>query len=54
MKDTLPDKTIILIILCTILLVFSFIFLFKPTNYQIEPSIQWKDSSMTNMQEINS
>ena len=44
MKDSLPDNTIILIILCTLLIVFSFIFMFRPSSYQIEDSIEWRDS----------
>ncbi len=51
MKDPLPDKTILLIILSTIILVFSFIFTFKkPAQYQIDQSIQWKESSTNNVQ----
>ncbi len=45
MNEPLPDKTVILIILCTILLVFSFIFTFRQPQNRLEPSIQWRDST---------
>ncbi len=50
MKEPLPDKTVILIILATIILVFSFIFTLRPTQIELEPSIQWKDSSFNNVE----
>ncbi len=54
MNDNLPDRTIILIILCTLLIVFSFIFSFKPSGYEIEPSIQWKDATNINYEQLQS
>ena len=46
MNDQLPDKTIILTILATLLLVFFLVFSFKSTRVEQERSIQWIDSSL--------
>jgi len=46
MNDQLPDKTIILIILATLLLVFFLVFSFKSKRIDQERSIQWIDSSL--------
>ncbi len=46
MNDQLPDRTIILIILATLLLVFFLIFSFKSNKFEQENTIQWMDSSL--------
>ena len=46
MNDQLPDKTVLLIILATLLLVFSLAFSFKSKKIEQENSIQWIDSSI--------
>ena len=46
MNDQLPDKTVLLIILATLLLVFLLIFSFKSKKIEQERSIQWLDSSV--------
>ena len=46
MNDQLPDKTILLIILATLLLVFFLVFSFKSDKIEQERSIQWMDSSL--------
>ncbi len=46
MNDQLPDKTIILTILATMLLVFFLVFSFKSNRIEQERSIQWIDSSL--------
>ena len=43
MEEKINDRTIVLIILATILLVFILIFSFIPQKDQLSPSIQWKD-----------
>ena len=48
MNDQLPDRTIILIILSTILLVFLLVFSFKSNKIEQEKTIQWMDSSISN------
>ena len=48
MNDQLPDKTVLLIILSTLLLVFFLIFSFKTNKYEQERTIQWMDSSLNN------
>ena len=48
MNDQLPDKTIILIILATLLLVFFLVFSFKSEKIEQERTIQWMDSSISN------
>ncbi|KGG12649.1 hypothetical protein EV05_1862 [Prochlorococcus sp. MIT 0601] len=53
MKEPLPDNTVLLIILATILLIFSFIFTFRPSKFNTEPSIQWKDSSITSIKSMS-
>ena len=46
MNDQLPDRTIILIILATLLLIFFLIFSFKSNRIEQEKTIQWIDSSL--------
>ena len=46
MNDQLPDKTVLLIILATLLLVFFLVFSFKSEKIQQQKSIQWMDSSL--------
>ena len=46
MNDQLPDKTILLIILATLLLVFFLVFSFKSNKIEQEKTIQWMDSSL--------
>ena len=45
MNDPLPDKTVILIILATLLLVFFLVFSFKSQKIEQQKTIQWMDSS---------
>ena len=45
MNDQLPDRTVLLIILATLLLVFFLIFSFKSDKIKQENKIQWMDSS---------
>ena len=46
MNDQLPDKTVLLLLLATLLLVFSLVFSFKSNKIEQENSIQWLDSSL--------
>ena len=46
MNDQLPDKTVLLIILATLLLVFFLAFSFKSQKIEQENTIQWMDSSL--------
>ena len=46
MKDQLPDRTVLLIILATLLLVFFLVFTFKSGKIEQERTIQWMDSSL--------
>ena len=46
MNDQLPDRTVLLIILATLLLVFFLIFTFKSNKIDQENSIQWMDTSL--------
>ena len=46
MNEQLPDRTIILIILATLLLVFFLVFSFKSDKVEQERRIQWMDSSI--------
>ncbi len=45
MNDQLPDRTVLLIILATLLLVFFLVFSFKSKKIEQERTIQWMDSS---------
>ena len=45
MNDQLPDRTVLLIILATLLLVFFLAFSFKSKKIEQERTIQWMDSS---------
>ena len=46
MNDQLPDRTVLLIILSTLLLVFFLVFSFKSNKIEQEKTIQWMDSSL--------
>ena len=46
MNDQLPDRTVLLIILATLLLVFFLAFSFKSSKFQQQNNIQWMDSSL--------
>ena len=46
MNDQLPDRTVLLIILSTLLLVFFLVFSFKSDKIEKEKAIQWMDSSL--------
>ena len=46
MNDQLPDRTVLLIILATLLLVFFLVFSFKSQRIEKEKTIQWMDSSL--------
>ncbi len=48
MNDQLPDRTVLLIILATLLLVFFLAFSFKSKKIEQEREIQWMDSSLNN------
>jgi len=46
MNDQLPDRTVLLVILATLLLVFFLVFSFKSDKIEQEKTIQWMDSSL--------
>ena len=46
MNDQLPDKTILLIILATLLIVFTLAFTFRSEKIEQERTIHWMDSSI--------
>ncbi len=46
MNDQLPDRTVLLVILATLLLVFLLVFTFKSDKIEQEKTIQWMDSSL--------
>ena len=46
MNDQLPDRTVLLIILATLLLVFFLVFSFKSEKIDQQKTIQWMDSSL--------
>ena len=46
MNDQLPDRTVLLIILATLLLVFFLVFSFKSEKLEQEKTIHWMDSSL--------
>ena len=46
MNDQLPDRTVLLIILATLLLVFFLVFSFKSEKLEQEKTIKWMDSSL--------
>ena len=46
MNDQLPDRTVLLIILATLFLVFFLVFSFKSERIEQKKTIQWMDSSL--------
>ena len=45
MNDQLPDSTVIIAILLSVILVFSLVFTTRPDKGTLPPSIEWRDSS---------
>ena len=52
MNDPLPDKTTLLAILVTIIIIFILVFASVKGNNDINNQLQWKDSPPTNNQEF--
>ncbi len=52
MNEELKDKTVISIIIGTILLIFLFIFTFLPSKNELSPPIQWKDSTLSTFKQF--
>ncbi len=50
MDENIDDRTIILIIIGTILVVFILIFNFIPSQDQLNPSIEWREPNSAGMQ----
>ncbi len=48
MNDQLPDRTVILALIATLLLIFSLIFSLRPAQNGLQPSIEWRDSQSIN------
>ena len=46
MNDQLPDRTVLIIILATLILVFFLVFSFNSGKIEQEKTIQWMDSSI--------
>ena len=44
MNNKFSDSTVILAIFATIIFVFTLIFLVSPSQDELQPSIQWKES----------
>ncbi len=44
MNDPLPDKTVLLAIFATLMLVFLLIFSTRGSQENLQPDIEWKDS----------
>ncbi len=43
--NELPDKTVIVALIATILLIFGLIFSTRPPQENLQPSIQWREAS---------
>ena len=52
MNDQLPDKTVLLVILATLILIFSLIFSLRPSQKELQPTIEWRDSQNQNTEMI--
>ncbi len=48
MNDQLPDKTVIIAIIATLILIFSLVFAWRPSQKELQPSIEWRDSQNQN------
>tara|TARA_B100000700_G_C14296673_1_gene512967 strand:- start:100 stop:270 length:171 start_codon:yes stop_codon:yes gene_type:complete len=44
MNNQLPDKTVIIAIIVTILLIFAIAFSFRTEERYLDPSIEWKET----------
>ena len=53
MNDELSDKTVLIIIFSTLLMVFILIFTVLPSNNFRQPQIEWKDNSTQTYKSIN-
>jgi len=43
MENPLPDRTVILIMISTLLLIFTLVFTFLPSKNKFENELQWRD-----------
>ena len=47
--NELPDRTVILALVATLILVFILIFSTRPTNQDFQPSIEWRNETEANV-----
>ena len=52
MNEELNDKTVISIIIGTILIIFLLVFTFLPSKNELSPSIQWKDAATQSVEQF--
>ncbi len=52
MNEPLPDKAVFLALFLTVILVFIFIFSTRPHYNSIDNSIEWKDSSSSQLHSL--
>ena len=45
MNDPIPDRTVISIIVATILLIFMLIFTFTSGNKEVQPGLEWRENT---------
>ena len=43
MKDQLSDRTVIVVIFATIILIFTLVFSLRP-HHQLQPDIEWREN----------
>ncbi len=51
MKEPLPDSTVLIVLVLTLLIVFSIIFSIRPKSFNLQPSIDWRDAPQTTTSE---
>ena len=50
MNNQLPDKTVLISIFLTIILIFSLIFLSRPATQGVQNSIEWRESQSSDIE----
>ena len=52
MKDQLPDSTVLIAILATLILIFSLIFSTRAPNLELQQDIEWRGSQIESSENI--
>ncbi len=53
MQEPMPDKTVISIIVATVLMIFLIVFLITSSQGNYDQNLEWRESSISSSQNMN-